>query len=234
MRPVLGIRHHQPHQLGIVARALEEAGIPYGYFDAWTDTDWPDPDRVSALVVLGGEMNADELARYPFLGRERSFLRQAVRDGVPVLGICLGAQLLARAFDAPVTTSPLLELGFHPVRTTPEGSMDPFTAPFDGVPVFQWHADTFEVPPGAVRLAEGDQVLNQAFRIGRACYAVQFHPEATLEGIAAWAERWEVDVRRAGRTPAGLLEEAETRLPAQQAASLSALRAFTELASERG
>jgi GMP synthase (glutamine-hydrolysing) len=234
MRPVVGVRHHLPHELGVVAEVLEEAGIPHRYFDAWRDPDWPDLDRVSGLVVLGGEMNADEIARYPFLAAERALLRRAAREGVPVLGICLGAQLLARAFDAPVTPSPALELGFSPITTTPEGSVDPVLSPFDRVPVFQWHADTFEIPSGAVHLARGERVANQAFRIGHSCYAVQFHPEATLHGIAAWIDRWKPDVRRAGRDPDDLFRETERALPVQAAASRSAFRAFVELVAERG
>lgn len=234
MRPVVGIRHHLPHELGAVAEVLQGAGIPHRYFDAWSDPEWPDLDGVSGLVVLGGEMNADELTRYPFLAHERAYLRAAVNAGVPILGICLGAQLLARAFEAPVPPAPVFELGFHPVRMTPAGGVDPILSPFDGIPVFQWHADTFEIPVGAVHLAQGDRVPNQAFRIGRACYAVQFHPEATLEGIAAWIDRWEPDVRRTGREPDDLIREAEQALPAQLAASRSAFRAFAALVAERG
>ena len=234
MRPVVGIRHHLPHELGAVAEVLEGADIPHRYFDAWIDPEWPALDGLSGLVVLGGEMNANEITRYPYLAHERAYLRAAAHAGVPILGICLGAQLLARAFEAPVAPAPAFELGFHPVRTTPEGAVDPLLSPFDGIPVFQWHADTFEIPVEAVHLARGDQVPNQAFRIGRTCYAVQFHPEATLDGIAAWIDRWEPDVRRAGREPDEMLREAERALPAQQEASCSAFRAFAALVAERG
>lgn len=218
----------------MAGEVLEERGVPFRYLDAWDDPDWPEPERVSGLIVLGGEMNADQVERYPFLGRERSLLREAVAGDVPVLGICLGAQLLARAFDAPVTASPIPELGFRPVRATGDGAEDPILSPFDGTPVFQWHGDTFEIPAGAVHLAAGQQVPNQAFRLGRTCYAVQFHPEATLGGIAAWADRWAMEVRAMGRTPQDLVAEAEEHLPAQQAASRKAFGVFAELVRERG
>lgn len=234
MRPVVGFRHHHPHELGVVAEALSEAGIPHRTVDAWTDATWPDPAAVSGLVVLGGEMNADETTRYPFLARERAYLRDAVAAGVPVLGICLGAQVLARAFGAPVARSPVAELGFRRLRATPEGARDPVIAPFHGVPVFEWHADTFAIPAGAVHLATGDEVSNQAFRVGPCGYGVQFHPEATLEGIAAWTARWEPEVREAGRTPEDVLKEAAECLPDQRAAARIALGAFAQLVAERG
>lgn len=234
MRPVVGLRHHLPHAMGVVGEILEEREIAHRYVDAWTAEDWPDPSTVSGIVVLGGEMNADETARYPFLAAERTYLRAALESGVPVLGICLGAQVLARAFGAAVTRSPVPELGFRVVRTTPEGARDPVIAPFGGALVFQWHGDTFGIPPGGVHLAVGDQVPNQAFRVGRSGYGVQFHPEATLEGIAAWAERWDAEVRAAGRTAEDLLNEAAVHLPHQRAAAKIALRAFAELIAERG
>lgn len=220
--------------LGLAGEALEEMGVPTRYVDAWDAPHWPAPDRVSGLIVLGGEMNADQVERYPFLATERSLLRQAAEEGVPILGICLGAQLLARAFGAAVTPSPVPELGFRRIETTEAGSDDPILSPFHGTPVFQWHGDTFEIPSDAVRLATGEEVANQAFRIGEACYAVQFHPEATLGGIAAWADRWARQVRELGRTPEALIAEAEERLPAQHAASRRSFRAFGELVLDRG
>jgi len=234
VRPVVAIRHHLPHELGVAAEVLDGMEVPFRYLDAWDDPDWPDPAKVSGLIVLGGEMNADQVERYPFLGRERALLREATAEEVPVLGICLGAQLLARAFDASVTRSPVPELGFRRVGVTPGGADHPVLSPFDGTSVFQWHGDTFGIPAGAVHLAAGHEVPNQAFRLGRSCYAVQFHPEPTLGGIAAWAERWDAQVREMGRTPEDLIAEAEEHLPAQQAASREAFGVFGELVRERG
>lgn len=220
-----------PHELGVLAEALEETEVPYAYLDAWTDAAWPSPRDVSGLVVLGGEMNADEVKRHPFLGRERELLREAVHAGVPVLGICLGAQILARALDAAVPRSPVRELGFLPVRLTDAGRDDPVTAPFDGVPrVFQWHADTFDLPEGALLLAEGDDVPHQAFRVGEHAYAVQFHPEPTEEGIAAWCELWADDIRKQwDTTPEDVMAGVREHHPAQCKAAREAFAAFADL-----
>jgi len=142
---------------------------------------------LQALIVLGGPMNVYEEAQYPFLKEEDTFLREAIKRKIPVLGICLGAQLLAKACGAAVTQNPEKEIGWYRLRLTDKGRQDPF---FEGLPerfsVFQWHEDTFEVPAGAALLAEGDTCHNQAFRFGENAYGLQFHIEVTPEMIASW------------------------------------------------
>lgn len=231
MRPVLAIRHHLPHELGVAAEVFDELGVPYRYLDAWAERDWPGLAEVSALVVLGGEMNADEVDRHPFLARERELLREAVQRDVPVMGICLGAQVLARAMGADVPRSPVPELGFRSVRLTAAGLDDPVVAPLGALPrVFQWHLDTFDVPEGAVLLSEGDDVPHQAFRVGRSAYALQFHLEATESGIAAWCERWAEDLREHwGTTPEAIMEEVREHHPAQRTTARESFRAFADL-----
>lgn len=234
MRPLLAIRHHQPHELGVGAEVFDELGVPFRYLDAWTAAAWPSLDEISGLIVLGGEMNADEVHLHPFLARERTLLREAVDRDVPILGFCLGAQLLARALDAAVPRSPTPELGFHPARLTPEGRRDPVLAPFADTPrVFQWHVDTFDLPNGAVLLAESDGVPHQAFRVGRAAYAVQFHFEASQDGIGAWCERWGDVIRDWGTTPEAVMEEVREHHPAQRRAAREAFRAFVGLLDRR-
>lgn len=175
-----------PHELGVLAETFDEGDVPYAYLDAWTDAVWPSLDDVSGVVVLGGEMNADEVERHPFLGRERELLRDAVGEGVPILGICLGAQLLARVLGASVGPAPE-EVGFTEVVLTDEARSDPLLgglpARFDA---FQWHRYGFGLPAGAVALARNDAGL-QAFRHGDRAWAVQFHPEVDGAIAAAWA-----------------------------------------------
>ncbi len=134
-------------------------------------------------------MNVDQIDRYPFLKAERELMVQAVSEKVPVLGVCLGAQMLARAFGAKVWKGPQLELGFDAVELTSQGAQDPlFEGLGDSVPVFQWHHDTFELPEHAVHLASSSLYPNQAFRIGPCAYGLQFHLEITSGLLKDWAQ----------------------------------------------
>lgn len=127
----------------------------------------PSLNRVCGIVVLGGSMSADETERFPFLAQEQQLMREAVWRGVPVLGICLGAQLLARAMGAAVKPCGVPELGFVPVHPTPAAAADPLLSVFQGGDVvFSWHLDEFEPPSQAVLLLAGDVTANQAFRVG--------------------------------------------------------------------
>ena len=120
MKPVLCVRNDRDDTLGITVPALAEHGVPVIRLDAFdVEPRWPGLDEISGLMVFGGEMNADEIERYPYLLTQRDLMRHAVDAGMPVLGICLGAQMMARALDARVYRAPLRELGFKPVRKAP-------------------------------------------------------------------------------------------------------------------
>jgi GMP synthase-like glutamine amidotransferase len=146
-------------------------------------------ESVAALVILGGPMNVYEEEAYPFLRFEDRLIRQVLREKVPFLGICLGAQLLAKACGAAVTKSPHKEIGWFEVKLTETGGRDSL---FHGLPeafsVFQWHEDTFAMPEGASLLATSELCRNQAFRMGDSAYGLQFHVEVTPEMIEAWKE----------------------------------------------
>lgn len=146
---------------------------------------------IEAVISLGGPMNVYEEDKYPFLKEEDKFLKEAVKEEIPVLGICLGAQLLAKASGAKVKKSDYKEVGWYRVELTEEGKKDPL---FKNVPeelcVFQWHEDTFDVPKGGVLLVKGSFCLNQAFRFGRNAYGLQFHMETTPEMIESWINEY--------------------------------------------
>jgi GMP synthase (glutamine-hydrolysing) len=140
-------------------------------------------------VFLGGDMNGDDHATHPWLAEEKQALRQLIDQQVPLLGICLGSQLMARALNAPVTRMPQTEVGWHPLTLTPAGQSDPVMRHLcQGYCPFQWHNDTFALPQGLTGLAQTEQCANQAFRAGTHAWGVQFHPEVSRTQIADWLD----------------------------------------------
>jgi GMP synthase (glutamine-hydrolysing) len=231
MKPILGIRNDRDDTLGITAAVLGEAGVPLVRLDAFEpDVRWPDLEEIGGLIVFGGEMNVDEIDRHPYLVTQRDLVRRAVIAGLPVLGICLGAQMLARAFDAPVYRAPVRELGFKPVRVTDLGQRDTLLSAFQtGDRVFQWHEDTFDLPAGADLLVAGDDVPIQAFRLGRNAWGVQFHFEVDADGVEAWLRVAEPTLERVWkRTADEVRDELRSYLGTQQERSRLLLAAFAE------
>jgi GMP synthase (glutamine-hydrolysing) len=232
MKPVLCVRNDRDDTLGIAVPALAEHGVPVIRLDAFAaEPLWPGLEEISGIVVFGGEMNVDEVERYPNLLTQRELLRRAVDAGLPVLGICLGAQMLARALDARVYRAPVRELGFKPVRITESGQVDPLLGAFhSGDRVFQWHEDTFDLPDGAELLAAGDDVQVQAFRMGRNAWGVQFHFEVDAEGVDAWLRAAEPSLERVWKRSAEeVREELRLYLDTQQQRSRQVFKAFARL-----
>ena len=174
--------------LGQVGVALEEAGAEIEVFRPWSGEVLPSGiDGHDALVVLGGEQNALDDEKHPYLPELAGLMREFGDAGKAVLGICLGSQILARAYGGENKLSVAVEFGWHEVKLTDEAKADPVLRSA-GVtfPIFQWHTDTFTLPEGAVRLATNGTTLNQAFRIGRAAYGTQFHFEASTAVVQEW------------------------------------------------
>ena len=144
----------------------------------------PDPGDVAGAVVMGGPMNVDETVRFPGLAAEREWLAEAARRQLPLLGVCLGAQLLARALGAEVRPGERKEIGFAPVDVSAPG--DPVLGGLaPRTEVLHWHGDVFDLPDGAQRLASSELTENQAFRVGNA-WGVLFHAEGDLALVEAW------------------------------------------------
>lgn len=145
---------------------------------------------IQAIVILGGPMNVYEEEKYPFLKHEDTFLKKAIKKEIPILGICLGAQLIAKACGAVVKKAQQEEIGWFLVDLTEEALKDPlFTGLSEKIYVFQWHGDTFEIPDNATLLATSKTCKNQAFKCGNA-YGLQFHVEVTDKEIKAWPEEY--------------------------------------------
>jgi GMP synthase (glutamine-hydrolysing) len=183
---------------------------------------------IDAVIVLGGHQNVGEETRYPWLHEEYTLLRDLVADETPLFAICLGAQTLAHAFGATVEALPIKQAGFVEVRLTPEGVLDPVLGVLP--PRFEalvGNGYGFEVPPGAVDLADSD-ATPQGFRIGNRAWAVQFHPEARLGQVLGW---WRSDGEdRLPRPLAELERELEVKIQGWHDLGRRLCRAFLAVA----
>lgn len=185
---VLVVQNFDGTALGQVGAALAEVGAEIDMRKAHHGDSVPvDAGGHDALIVLGGGQNALDDEAFPYVPGLLSLMRDFTDSDLSVLGICLGSQLLARAYGADNLLGAAPEFGWCKMALTDEGATDPVlgAAPRD-FPIFQWHEDTFTLPPGAVRLAKSDVAANQAFRIGRAAYGIQFHFEADRALVAEW------------------------------------------------
>jgi GMP synthase (glutamine-hydrolysing) len=191
-RSVLILRHMLQETAGTLEAALTRAGLDFRYIDLFQEVPAELPlDQAAGLIVLGGPMNVDEVDRYPFLKLDVQWIRQAIKTRLPMLGICLGAQLLAKALGSRVHPNPIKEIGWYRLDWLSAAADDPLFAQTGTSRVFQWHGDTFQLPKDAVLLAKGSSCQNQAFRWGSNAYGLQFHIEMTAEMIERWLTRAE-------------------------------------------
>jgi GMP synthase (glutamine-hydrolysing) len=206
MRKALAIRHVAFEDLGIIGPILEAEGFEITHLDAGVDAFPADAnDRIDLTVVLGGPIGAYERERYPFLKDELRFIEQQLAAGGRILGVCLGAQLLACALGAAVYPGRAKEIGFAPVSLTAEGrsSVLMHLAAAD-CRVLHWHGDTFDLPTGATRLASTDVTPNQAFSYGDRVLALQFHVETEPARFERWLVGHCVELAAAKIDVAGL------------------------------
>ncbi|MCL4476838.1 MAG: type 1 glutamine amidotransferase [Nitrospirae bacterium] len=187
---------------GTIEDFLREQGIPYRIVELEKEAV-PHPDEFDTLVMMGGPMSVNEEEIYPYIKRERELVKEFIAGGKRVFGVCLGAQIMAKALGAEVYVGPEKEIGWYEIELTEDGIRDPLMKKLAVHPragdfwkrfrVFHWHGETFDVPSGAVRLAKSALYPNQAFRYGNNAYAFQFHIEVKKEMIYEWLKDEPVD-----------------------------------------
>ncbi|MGA8680036.1 MAG: type 1 glutamine amidotransferase [Acidimicrobiales bacterium] len=238
MRRAIVLQHISCEPPGLFAEVLNERGVTLdaveldggGVLPEWRDSD--------LVIVMGGPMGVNDESEHAFLGAEKRWIAAAVRAGVPYFGVCLGSQLLAASLGADVRTGERPEVGVLPVELTSEGRADAvFSALGDDFPALQWHADTFDLPKGAVHLGRSAAYLNQAFRVGSTAYGVQFHLEVTAAMLEEWA-RVPAYVASLSATlgPAGfdlLAAQFEANRPAMEAAAKGLFGRFLDATGDR-
>lgn len=186
---ILYLKHVDVEGPGTLADYFEGLGYQTCIKDLGCGQSLPDhPQDFAAVVCLGGPMNVYETEAFPFLSAENTFIQKTLDLQIPFLGICLGAQLLAKACGARVVRSPQSEFGFAPIELNAQGQKDPlFEGLSESFDVFHWHNDMFEIPLVGVLLAATDRCPHQAFRVGTNAYGLQFHVEITDESIRQWS-----------------------------------------------
>ncbi len=230
MKTVIALRHVHFEDLGIFEPLLKERGYTIRYIDATIDDlTAVDAAAPELMVVLGGPIGAFDDGFHPFLKHELVLVRQRLDSGRPLLGICLGAQLMARALGAKVYPLGVKEIGFAPLDLTERGRQSPLALLGD-IPVLHWHGDQFDIPAGAAHLASTPVGPNQAFGIGDAVLGLQFHLEADTARIEQWLVGHACELARAGVSRNMLRQQAREIGPRLEAVARQILEAWLDKA----
>lgn len=224
MSDILVLQHHPEEGLGFLREILMERGHRPVIHRLDLGAAVPEDSKgYSGLVIMGGPMSVNDEDRHPWLGAEMRLIRAAVKAGQPILGHCLGGQLIAKAMGGQVFANPAgPEIGWFPVEKTAAGYGSSWLQGLpDSFPLFHWHGETFAPPEGSTPLLSSALCAHQAFAIGRHCLALQGHPEVTAAVVRAWTEAMADDLHRPGP---GVQSAAEiTRDLAQRCADLAAI-----------
>lgn len=209
MPDVLILQHVRPEPPGTIAEALDSHDITYRTVQVFRGDPVPETLETDGLVVMGGPMGVDDIDKRPHLQAELRLVEKALQEDRPLLGICLGSQLLAHVLGAEVQGAPRKEIGWKEVTLTDSAADDPLwrdlEPPFTA---FHWHGDVFTLPDGAERLAKTDQTDHQAFRYGDGVYGLLFHLEVTPKTVAWMTKAFQDELAEEGLDGAAIRQAA--------------------------
>ncbi len=227
-------QHVACEDLGTFAEVITGRGFQARYVRLFAGdripSDWP---AAGALIYLGGPMSVNDETEHPYLSEERATIRVALEQGKPILGVCLGAQLLAAAAGARIFPGRQPELGWKPIALTADGRQDPvLTGLADLAAVFHWHGETFDLPSGATHLASSTITPHQAFRLGNRAYGLQFHLEVDAAMIETWVDAYRQDLGpHADAARHRIVRDTALHADALHAAARRTMNRFLDLAS---
>jgi GMP synthase (glutamine-hydrolysing) len=202
--PKFYVFQHVPYEgLGNFEASFRDSGVNLHFLQSYREDlstlHLAEREEVDALVVMGGPMSANDEHRLSFIREELRLIEEALQKEIPILGICLGAQMLAKVLGAKVSRGIKKEIGWYPLSLLPAADQDALFKDLPGeVKMFQWHGETFDLPKGASLLASSELYPHQAFRFGQKAYGLQFHPEMTLPMIRDWLNEGKDEVEKAG------------------------------------
>jgi GMP synthase (glutamine-hydrolysing) len=231
---IFNLIHNASETVGMIGDVMKDLHLPAKDVHLYNGEGLPrDTSDLEGLVVMGGPMNVDDVALFPFLIAELQLIEKVLGENKPVIGICLGAQLVAKALGSRVYPHWVREVGWYPITLTRAASSDFLFKNIPSlIPAFHWHSDTFDLPPNAVHLARSERCENQAFRWGSSTYGLQFHLEVTPAIIQEWcsSKNGQDYIKLAGEDPIEIITSTSSLFRQMQPAARSFFTSYLKSA----
>jgi GMP synthase (glutamine-hydrolysing) len=232
-RNVIVLQHAASENLGTIEDALTACGVAFEYVRSFEGQPVPSGvDGASGLIVMGGPMGVYETDKFPFLRQEMNLMEAFLKAERPILGVCLGSQLLAAVLGAPVKKGRAKEIGWFPVRLAPASAADALWKDQPSpIVAYHWHGDIFDLPKGAVALASSDITPLQSYRFGDRAYGILFHLEVTETHIRKMLDEFAGEIRQEKLSASEILKKSEAFLPPLQKVGASVFGRWIDLGS---
>lgn len=208
------LQHVECETLGMMENIFRENNIDFSYIQTFNgDTIPVDLDDFNALIIMGGPMGVYEYDKFPFISDEITLVKNCLQTKKPILGICLGSQLLASALGSDIVPGPAKEIGWYKIHLDNQSNNDPLFHDFDdSFTAFLWHGDIFDLPPDATKLASSDLTDCQAFKFGTNAYGLLFHLETTRQIALNMVDKFKDEIKEQNITDDSLLDNLDNRI----------------------